>query len=349
MSIEASESERGSADPSAEGAGYARDAVIALGVGCVEAAFFLLAFRSPWWGITSALVIHLAVVAVFSFLLKQAVRSGRDVSYAYLSLLATAAAGPLGALGSAIIALTTRPRSTPDRLLAEWYERIAHSVAVEPSVRLSDNVLAGRTADLAMPPPSSFLAVMIDGPIAERQTVLGLIARRFHPDYLPVLKAALKSPEPVIRVQAAAVAAHIRPMLTAHLKAAIENLSRAETDPHLGLSVLDTIGMLAQSGLLDESDRLRAEAIAGRLDEVVLAAIRRSGHLPVERPPNAGDDAKRRQRTLERLLIEHGRFADLRRLRSAQRIRARRRDARVRPICHPRAAAPGHAEARGGL
>lgn len=350
MFVEAPEAKTGRASIAMENRrdGQGRDAVIALVVGCLEAAALFFALRSPWWGLLIALAIHVSALAALAFWLWRAIGDGRDVSFAYLSLLATAAAGPLGALGAAVLALTTRKKSAPDRLLTDWYERIAHSVAVEPSIRLSDNVLAGRTADLAAPPTSSFLAVMTEGPIAERQTVLGLIARRFHPDYLPVLKSALKSPEPVIRVQAAAVAAHIRPMLAQHLKTAIGDLARAEADPNLSLAVLDRLGLLVGSGLLDESDRLRAEAIAGRLDDVVLAAIRRSGHLPIEHgAPETDDDAKRRLRTLERLLIDHGRFADLRRLRSAGRVVARHRGARVRPVSNPRVAAPNRAETGG--
>ena len=79
-----------------------------------------------------------------------------------------------------------------------------------PVTKHCDMVAIGRALDLAGRAPPSFSEAIDKGTLLQKQNALGLIARKFHPGYLSALKAALKSDEPVIRVQAAAVAAHVR-------------------------------------------------------------------------------------------------------------------------------------------
>ncbi|PPD31183.1 MAG: hypothetical protein CTY20_00050 [Hyphomicrobium sp.] len=213
---------------------------------------------------------HLVIVAACSGWLLS-VPSGRplggatahDMVPGAMVVAATTVAGPIGALFAlAIPTFLARPM-TPSPLLDAWYQRIAQSGEIDPETRLCDNVSSGRTMDLAAPPPQSFVEVMSHGGLADKQSALGLIARRFHPDYLPALAVALKSPEPVVRVQAAAVAARVRNGLKSRVRALLDEVDAAVVSPQVA-ACRPELAKAVASGLLDASDRVRAEAALAR-------------------------------------------------------------------------------------
>ncbi len=132
-----------------------------------------------------------------------------------------------------------RTGGEPSSVLKEWYERLASAGRPAPATQLHDRITSGRVPRLETPAPLNFMYVIERGNLDERQKALGLIARNFHPDYTPVLEAALKSPEPVVRVQAAAVVAHVK----ANLKTRIKKLTSEGKDAS-GPSALMRIGEL---------------------------------------------------------------------------------------------------------
>lgn len=270
-------------------------------------------------------LVHVTTLAVTAFVLRDVTRRGNDASIALLALLAGAAIGPLGIAGAALAGLI--PSRPNKKLLDQWYDRISQATTVDPVTRLSDDVSVGRAVNLQGAMPSSFLATMEAGSLSERQTVLGIIARRFHSDYIPVLQSALRSEEPVIRVQAAAVAARVRPEIARQFHASLTELPVASAGFFGALALLQRIEAFISSGLLDESDRLRGLEISARLSDVVLSGARQL------QSSNALSAVTRLQReTIERLLIDRREFAELRSLRAAASVLASRRNARVRRL-----------------
>lgn len=227
------------------------------------------------WGGVATLLAHGAVIAVAAWRLLAVAPAGRDLTRPALAVLAAAVAGPVGAMAALVMAATGRRAEAQSPLISSWYRRIALSAEIDPVTALCDDVASGRTMNLAAAPPSVFLDVLAGGAVAEQQAVLGLIARRFHPDYLPALSAALKSPEPVVRVQAAAVVARIRDELAARVRDHLEVLGTAAANG--GATIADgaarraELGKAARSGLLDEGD-LR------RIEEALAGGGGRSGH-----------------------------------------------------------------------
>lgn len=283
--------------------------------------------------------LHLAVLACLGWHLRARQRAGRDTVPALVALLTTAAVGPLGALGAAGLALASGRGRGRNALLEAWYERISLSVAVDPVTRFCDDVASGRTIDLGAPAPVSFPSAIANGSLAERQAILGLIARQFHPDYLPALKLALLSPEPVIRVQAAAVAAHIRPRLSALFKETLAAAATTAGDPEQGLLALRRLDGMIASGLLDEGDRRRGVEATARLGEAVLARLGPGGAMPAvatsrsgQRAPLPIEDALAVEGMLERLLLARGQHATLRYRRSRRRVLTTRPRARIRRL-----------------
>ncbi len=305
-------------------------------IGIAELVAIYVVWRTLGWNLPMLLAVHVLTLAALALQLRDCRRRGGDASLPFLALLASFAVGPMGAIGAGCLELLVRSATQDSHLLADWYERISLSTTIDRVTRHCDNVRIGRTINLSAGTPASFLAEIESGTLAERQAILGLVARRFHVDYLPVLQLALRSPEPMIRVQAAAVASHVRPLVDALYKGAIAELPDAVAHPAKALKLLDRFEALTASGLLDESDRQRGLDIQARLSDVVLSGVAppRFAH----RAATLADDPTVNS-TFERLLIARGRFADLRTHRSSRLALRKRPYARIRRLGLPAAVA----------
>lgn len=269
---------------------------------------------------------HLGVVGLLVLILRQHIRSGADGGLALLAVIGILATGPFGALGTLAMPLFARRKPATDALLASWYERIALSSNQDDFTKLSDRVAIGRSANLAAPMPPSFVDLFHSGPIADQQVALGVIARSFHPGYLPVLKVALDSPEPLVRVQAAAVAARIRGQLNTH----VVTLFIAAADPTLSLAaaqeVVAQLRSALASGLLEASVQKSAAGILDGLTARIFSKLdaRRRRVVVVGRStPELTDDAVFEEYSA--FLLAAGRFDDFRATRLAVRRHVRGR------------------------
>lgn len=269
-------------------------------------------------GWLTAGLLHLTVVCALAAWVVALRRSGSDTTNAMLACLLIAVAGPIGAALALLYLPFAATHSQDSELLADWYERLALSNEVGAAERLADDIVAGRTLDTQAPEPVPLGALLAHGSLEERQAALGLIARHFHFDYVPTLAAALCSEEPVLRAQAAAVAARIRAEIGAETARRIASLDRQAPNGKSALDAARWLERAAASGFLDPplaerarlaSRDLAGEALAGRLAEL------------------EGDAA----RIAEAELLRRGRFADFRLVRRLSRIRATR-GARLRRV-----------------
>ena len=244
----------------------------------------------------------------------------------YIAILATLAAGPFGAVGALLLPWLTRRSVDNTELLKSWYERIALSAATDPLTHQSDQISIGRSADLHAPMPAAFADLFATGSVADRQSALGMIARKFHPDYLPALRTALSSPDAIVRVQAAAVAARIRPELekrVADLTALIEQGTAPSADVARAATCLERC---AASGLMSETDVARIDAIARAVHVRVAETVDEARQIG-----NRHTLSPEERSIYEAYLIDSQRFADLRSLRLNRRDRFMRRY-RWRPL-----------------
>jgi hypothetical protein len=244
-----------------------------------------------------------------------------------------------GALGGLLIGWLSRRGADDDVRLQRWYDRIALSTETSAMSRLSDHIMTGRALDTSLDPPTPFVALIVSGTLVEQQSILGLIARKFHPDYLPALQVALISDEPVIRVQAAAVAAKIRGDLGALVDRLLTDAASAEATPDAIVRATQNARMCAASGLMEDKDKLRAE----RLIEGLLArAVAQIDH-PATRQ-NLRSDATLAIEAYEDHLLAARRFdafRQTRRMRAwAKRGAWRWRRLKPRAAIHSRAPKP---------
>jgi hypothetical protein len=327
--------------------------IVAIAIGIAETIVLAMIYM-PGGTLTPLMLVHAASVALLLLWCAVTLRRGRDAAIPALALVCSLAGGPIGIVLSGALGLLSRgPRGQEPRLLADWYARIANSISTDPVAQLCEHVAVGRAADLGDEPPVSYVDAMREGAIAERQTILGIIARSFHPDYLPVLRAALDNPEPVIRVQAAAVAARIR----SGLKQTVDRLLEACRNPPLDvgerLALASTLELCTRSGLVDaitaRSAGAAIDSVLGGIGESELSVWRvraergrwrPAGSMPVDilssaaRPLPSADwvDVPLRVASYERGLIRLGRFAALRRVRAMARATANRPHARLRHV-----------------
>jgi hypothetical protein len=240
---------------------------------------------------------HLVVVAALTAYVRHIARNRGDTTAAIIFTVAVAATGLIGAVGGLINGLMPARRPTGAKLLREWYQRIALSADVDQITRLCDDVSSGRHVGLTTPAPVSFVTVLERGSLSNRQAALGLMARHIKPEYLPALKAALQSTEPVIRVQAAAVATKIRPELRALVDKAVLDLAADRISPAHALRHASDLEACVASGLLDAGDRIRADVTIPRLKALANTVAMPTTHVSAAQ---------------ETVLLEQGRFRELR-------------------------------------
>ena len=149
---------------------------------------------------------HIGAVAVIGSAIWLASSRRHDLGLLSLLLVSTALTGPFGALGTTLLSfylLILCP--SPDRLDA-WYERISGSIPHDSVSKMCDEIRSGRQIIDESPSHLSFIDILENGSLDQKQIMLGIISRNFDEGFLPILIRALKSPEAPIRVQAAAVA-----------------------------------------------------------------------------------------------------------------------------------------------
>lgn len=286
----------------------------------------LLAFSADV-PLSAVILVHAGVVALMSYILLSGRRGEEDRALAITILLLNAIGGPAGALATlAALPFAGNVASTRD-VRRDWYERLARAGRPSHVTQLYERIISGRTQRLDMQPPRDFLKVIAQGTLDERQRALGLVARHFHPDYTPVLDAALRSGEPVVRVQAAAVVARVREDLKERIEQWLVSSPRTlrQTLHDAGeLHALSTCSLL--------SPQLRArctENVRALLDDV-LARGRDVTRFAREVDKDALD-------AMERYLIGEGRFKELRVLHRVTRALSGAKRRVRRRLCRERA------------
>jgi hypothetical protein len=155
------------------------------------------------------LAAHLATLVIPAAYLFVRVRYNADRNVPMLLLVTTFAAGPVGALGCAFMALGLRLQRPSPARLKHWYDYIAGIVARGGLARIYDELSSGRLPSDPAAKVPRFQPILHGASLEEQQRVLGVIGRRYHADFRPALRDALRNKNGFIRAQAAAVASRL--------------------------------------------------------------------------------------------------------------------------------------------
>lgn len=132
-------------------------------------------------------------------------RQNLDTTQLQQLAILTFVTGPFGTAAAILAAggwLRTRKAD-----LQVWYNTIAPPE--QAAVTLIDQIIDGRLVNDQSQLPRSFDSLLANGSPAEKRAVLAHLALE-NVDFPNALRIALRSPDPALRVQAAAVAAHQR-------------------------------------------------------------------------------------------------------------------------------------------
>lgn len=261
-----------------------------------------------------SLLLHVIVVTIMAAVLLRGRPPETDPTVSYIMLLVTAVSGPAGAIASLCALPFVGQAGAGPEVLEAWYDRLSAAGGVAPHTAIHDRIAAGRVLDWQAPPPQNFLNVILNGTLADKQEALGLMARTFHTDFAPALKASLRSPEPVVRVQASAVVARVRGDLKVRIKLLTGSdaaIPRAET-----LRSAAELARYAGCPLVDKADRERCRSAASRLFKLAL-----SPGSGVFNSVAAG--AGTEQREIETFLMKSRRYKDFRVARRVHRLISR--------------------------
>jgi hypothetical protein len=155
------------------------------------------------------LAAHLVTIAIPATYLALRMRDHSDLTVPTLLLVATTATGPVGALGCAVMALGLWLRRPAPKRLQDWYDYIAGVVARSRLTHIHDELTSGRLPTDPAAEVPRFRPILHGGSVEEQQRVLGVIGRRYHADFRPALRNALRNKNGFIRAQAAAVASKL--------------------------------------------------------------------------------------------------------------------------------------------
>jgi hypothetical protein len=185
-----------------------RDVVVSL-VSFATSLAVLVFAMSSLASFPAFIALQVASLFVPGIFLTMRLRRNGELTIPVLLMVTSFACGPLGGLGCAFMALALwRRRPSPSRL-RYWYEYIAGIVARDPIVRIYEELSSGRLPSDPASEVPRFRPILHGASTEEQQRVLGVIGRRYHADFRPALRDALRNKNGFIRAQAAAVASRL--------------------------------------------------------------------------------------------------------------------------------------------
>jgi hypothetical protein len=208
-------------------AGRTIGAALIGGFGLIAAAECLL-FAGPasgYVGLAPAVAAHLVLIALLAARLHHT--AVEDWGLWIMGLTVTALAGPLGAIGTLAVAAICKWTTPSQGLLEDWYRRMSGDDAADAATLLREAIQTDRALQPGSWAIRRFPEVIRHGTLSEKQTLLGLIGLKYHKSYFPILTMALRSPQPSVRAQAAAVFVKLKEK---HEKRLAEALSHRRSD-----------------------------------------------------------------------------------------------------------------------
>lgn len=170
------------------------------------------------------------------------------------------------------------------------------------STLLVQAIRQGRRPDHDALARNGYAWVFAYGDASERQTAIGMLGRNFAPGMRPLLDAALTSPHPALRVQAAAVFAKLRGRFADRAEALLAAPSPAQGTPPAAAIAAEARHLAATQFLEPETER-RLRLLADALDPATVQAARTKAapaapipHAPPAAAPHDGTRPPRLKR-----------------------------------------------------
>ncbi len=244
------------------------------GVFLALGAFDLTALVRAVQGLESWLVtvaFHVVLSAVAAGLLIQ--RAPRHHGFVLVGILCSLFAGPLAALAFAGVSLLmqSRPSTVRGEDVMSGMAMIAQMKPRDGATILHGQLRDGRARSTHSGRLEHFPSVMKEGALPAKQAILGLIGRKYHPSYFPVLRLALSSADMSVRVQAAAVFTKLRGAFRLQFNQVLASTSIAgDRDLKSTIEKIEVLSQCTASGFLDASELRSARSRVTTLSQALL-------------------------------------------------------------------------------
>ena len=171
--------------------------------------------------------------------------------------LLTIAAGPLGAFAAAALLGVRIPRPRTLASDRDWLDLVSGTAPVDPTKDLVLRIRSGQALEGGRAPLKRFDKVLDQGTMRDQQVMIGRVTQTYDPSLEHLLAAAVRSPNPWIRVQAATAFTALRNRERALLARSTGGAGERAVVP------LAELTRLAASSLIGEPERqaLRREVL----------------------------------------------------------------------------------------
>jgi len=149
--------------------------------------------------------IHLLLLSVSGFLVFQAYKKDEDMTYPALLFISLLSSGSIMLCGFLLFCLLKPLFSKFSRKPADWFKELFPDSETTPVKATYDRIVSGWDDYGRFKEAVSFDDIYQLGSLSEKQGVLDVIAKDFHPIYAGILRKALKNPENALRIQSAAI------------------------------------------------------------------------------------------------------------------------------------------------
>ena len=235
-----------------------RFGALAFSLAALSELVFVVAYLSGVVSSWAFLAQHVAAsIFVLTILIKELDRS-EELGRATIAGLAMVFGGPFGAVGAAILMLSTSRSTLAPDFEAAWRDLLSGRQNDDASDALFDEICDRRTVSCASGLPVPLEPILRAGSFLERQRAVGAIAARYDAGFRSLLESALKNPSPPVRVQAAAVLTRLRNQARSRYQASLADVRDATLDARSAIPAIRDLVDLLSGDLLRGQQRAPA-------------------------------------------------------------------------------------------
>jgi polysaccharide biosynthesis protein PelE len=212
--------------------------------------------------LAGALGLHAGLCVVCAYWARRIAAVHGDVSRPLLLLILTIVLGPAGSAGTVFVLVMTAWHSRHTVPFEEWYRALFPDVEQDQQVAAWERIIDEQIGENSGGVPA-FADVLAFGTVAQKQSLLALVNRRFRPELGPVLKRALNDADNAIRVQAATAISRLETVFLQDSLRLTRSIAASPDDPAPVLEMARLCDNFAYAGILD--GRRTAETRAAAL------------------------------------------------------------------------------------
>ena len=197
--------------------------------------------------------VHLLLILLLTAGIWWAARVGEDVRYLGILTVMTAFLGPFGPGGTLFVMISREASKRRALSFKEWYASLFPEQESTFAEDIYDRIVATRQESTLGTKVIPFVDVLTTGSVPQKQTVISLVTKHFHPTLAPTLLRALQDEANAVRVQAASSMAQIENRFNVKEQELTKAFKERPSDENLMRELAAHFDEYAHTGLLDKT------------------------------------------------------------------------------------------------